>query len=74
MAENGDPSDAHLWVTEPTEQNLRTARAYVNGNGRRHIIVLGPAGPEWLVLGAAVVEDAGNRNAIHAAVFEVTLV
>ncbi|MHC4969500.1 MAG: PAS domain-containing protein, partial [Planctomycetota bacterium] len=74
VAENGDPSDAHLWVTEPTEQNLRTARAYVNGNGRRHIIVLGPAGPEWLVLGAAVVEDAGNRNAIHAAVFEVTLV
>jgi hypothetical protein len=72
LAQDGDPADAHLWVTESTEQNLQTARAY--GNGRRRIIVLGPAGPEWLILGAAVVEDAGNRNAIHAAVFEVTLV
>ncbi len=71
LAEDGDPSDAHLWVAEPTEQNLRKARAYVNGNGRRRIIVIGPADPEWFALGAVVVEDAGNRNAIHAAVFEV---
>jgi signal transduction histidine kinase len=72
LDQDGDPSDAHLWVTDPTTQNLRTARAYVNGNGRRRIIVLGPADPEWLVLGAVVVEDPANRNAIHAAVFEVT--
>jgi hypothetical protein len=34
--------------------------------------VLGPADPEWLVLGAVIVEDAANRNAIHSAVDEVT--
>ena len=26
LAEDGDPSDAHLWVTEPTEQNLQMTR------------------------------------------------
>jgi PAS domain S-box-containing protein len=72
LADDGDPSDSNLWVTEPTEQSLRTARAYANGNGRRRMIVLGPGDPEWLILGAVVVEDAANRAAIHAAVFEVT--
>ncbi|MHC4100534.1 MAG: PAS domain-containing protein [Planctomycetota bacterium] len=72
VAEDGDPSDAHLWVTEPTDESLRTARAYANDNGKRRIIVIGPADPEWLGLGAVVVEDAANRTAIHAAVFEVT--
>jgi acetaldehyde dehydrogenase (acetylating) len=72
LARDGDPSDTHLWVTEPTEQNLREARAFTGGNGARRIIVLGPADPEWRDLGAVVVEDATNRNAIHAAVDEVT--
>jgi len=72
LARDGDPSDSHLWVTEPTRQSLQTARAYANGNGRRRIIVLGPGDPEWLILGAVVVEDAANRTAIQTAVFEVS--
>jgi PAS domain S-box-containing protein len=71
-ARNGDPSDTQLWVTEANEQNLREARDFAGGNGAKRIIVLGPADPEWRKLGAVVVEDATNRNAIHAAVDEVT--
>ena len=72
LAEDGDPSDSHLWDTEPTEQSLQTARAYAHGNGKRRIIVLGSGDTEWLGLGAVVVEDAANRAAIHAAVLEAT--
>jgi PAS domain S-box-containing protein len=71
LAEDGDPSDSHLWVTEPTEQSLQMARTFASGNGKRRIIVLGAGDPEWLGLGAVVVEDASNRTAIQAAVFEV---
>jgi signal transduction histidine kinase len=72
LAEDGDPSDSHLWVTEPTERSLQAARTYASANGKRRIIVLGRGDPEWLGLGAVVVEDPANRTAIHAALYEVT--
>ena len=72
VAEDGDPRDSDLWVTEATGRNLAAARQFLTGQDHGQIIVLGSAGTEWTVLGAIVVEDASNLDAIKSAVCEVT--
>jgi PAS domain S-box-containing protein len=60
-----EPGDCALWVTDPTEEALRLARARRGGR----ILVLGPATPDWVALGAVVAEDPedfeGLRDRIH---------
>ncbi len=72
VAEDGDPRDSDLWVTEATDRNLATATQFLTGQDQGQIIVLGSAGTEWTVLDAIVVEDASNLDAIKSAVCEVT--
>ncbi len=74
IAEDGDPRNCAVWVTEATGKNLTTARQFLTGPERGQIIVLGSAGTEWSGLGAIVVEDVSNLDAIKTAVCEVTSV
>jgi signal transduction histidine kinase len=69
--ELGDPDGQRLWVTDPTAENLRIARRFSSDVNRR-VVVLGPAEPEWAELGAVVVEETQNLEAIRAAVRAVT--
>jgi len=71
VAGDGDPRQSDLWVTEASDTNLATARQFLTGQDRGQIIVLGPAGTEWGALGAVVVEDTSNLDAIKTAVCEV---
>lgn len=71
VAEDGDPRDSDIWVTEATHKNLTTARRFLTGQEQGQIIVLGSAGTAWTGLGAIVVEDASNLDAIKSAVCEV---
>ena len=72
VAEDGDPRDSDIWVTEATRRNLATAKRFLTGQDKGEIIVLGSAGSEWTGLGAIVVKDASNLDAIKSAVCEVT--
>jgi hypothetical protein len=67
----GDPDGPRLWVTEPTAENLRIARRLPPDVNRR-VVVLGTAEPEWAELGAVVVAETQNLEAIRAAVRAVT--
>ena len=67
----GDPHCPRLWVTEPTAENLRIARRLPPDVNRR-VVVLGTAEPEWAELGAVVVAETQNLEAIRAAVRAVT--
>ncbi len=71
VAGDGDPRQSDLWVTEASDTNLATARQFLTGQDQGQIIVLGPAGTEWGALGAVVVEDTSNLDAIKTAVCEV---
>lgn len=71
-AENGDPADSDVWVTEPTEENLAAARRFSAGTGQHRIITLGPAQADWIDLGAAVVEDPRNLAELRAVLHTVT--
>ncbi len=70
-AQNGDPADSAVWVTEPTEANLQTARRFASGSVHRRIITLGRTPTDWIDLGAAVVEDPGSFTALRSAVQEL---
>ena len=72
VAEDGDPRDSDIWVTEATGRNLATAKQFLTAQEQGQIIILGSAGTEWTRLGAIVVEDASNLDAIKSAVCEVT--
>jgi hypothetical protein len=72
LVEDGNPRDCDVWVTEPTADHLVTAQSFTSSNGGRRVIVLGPAAADWLVLGAVIVKDAGNLDAIKEAVCEIT--
>jgi PAS domain S-box-containing protein len=68
--DNGEAGGAALWITEPSAQNLETARRAYAGPAARRIIVLGAADDAWSSLGAVVVSDAENLDAIRSAVAE----
>ena len=70
-AQNGDPADSAVWVTEPTEANLQAARRFASGSVDRRIITLGYTPTDWIDLGAAVVEDPGSFTALKSAVQEL---
>jgi len=72
VAKDGDPRDSDIWVTEDSDSNLATARQFLTGHDQSRIIVLGSAGTEWTMLGAQVVEDVSNLDAIKSAVCDVT--
>ncbi len=72
VAGNGEPQDSDIWVTEPREGSLESARRFLADRSGRRIIALGPGGDAWTRLGAVVVEDAGNLHAIKSAVCEIT--
>ena len=65
------PDNGILWVTEPRPENLPGARAFLGGDPARRVIVLGEADGGWSGIGAVVVEDTEEleaiRNAIRAA-------
>jgi hypothetical protein len=69
--ELGDPDGKRLWVTDSTAENLRIARR-LSSDVNRRVVVLGPADPEWAELGAVVVEETQNLEAIREAVRAVT--
>jgi signal transduction histidine kinase len=69
--ELGDPDGKRLWVTDPTAENLRIARR-LSSDVNRRVVVLGPADPEWAKLGAVVVAETQNLEAIREAVRAVT--
>ncbi len=73
-AEDGEPADSFLWVTEPTADNLRTARRFSRARSGRQLVVLGPAGADWDRLGAIVVHDIRDLEAIRSAVRTVASV
>ncbi|MCZ6653478.1 MAG: PAS domain S-box protein [Planctomycetota bacterium] len=73
-AEDGQPADSFLWVTEPTADNLRTARRFSRARSGRQLVVLGPAGADWDRLGAIVVHDIRDLEAIRSAVRTVASV
>lgn len=64
--DDGELDGSRLWITEPTAQNLRTAKRFASGRDRR-IIVLGPAARGWTDLGAIVVEESKDLEAIRSA-------
>ena len=72
VAEDGDPRQSDIWVTEASAKNLSAARKFLTRHDQRRIIVMGSAGTAWTGLGAVVVEDASNLDAIKSAVCEVT--
>ena len=72
--EDGEPADSFLWVTEPTADNLRTARRFSRAQSGRQLVVLGPAGADWDCLGAVVVHDIRDLEAIRSAVRTVASV
>jgi PAS domain S-box-containing protein len=72
-AQNGNPDDSAVWVTEPTEANLPTARRFASGSVDRRIITLGRTPMDWIELGAAVVEDPRSLTALRSAVEELTV-
>jgi PAS domain S-box-containing protein len=72
VAGNGAPLECDIWVTDPAEGRLESARQFLADRAGRRIIALGPCGDAWSRLGAVVVEDAGNLHAIKSAVCEVT--
>jgi anti-sigma regulatory factor (Ser/Thr protein kinase) len=71
VAEDGDPGDCNIWVTEPEREYLPTARHFLTDHAQRRVIVLGSAPTAWAGLGAVVVEDSSNLDAIKTAVCEV---
>ena len=71
LAEDGDPRECDIWITEPQRKYLSTARDFLTDHAQRRIIVLGSAGTAWTELGALVVEDSSNLDAIKTAVYEV---
>ncbi len=72
VAGNSEPHDSDIWVTEPREGSLESARRFLADRAGRRIIALGAGGDAWTRLGAVVVEDAGNLHAIKSAVCEIT--
>ena len=72
VAEDGDPRQCDIWVTDASAKNLCRARSFLTHHDQRRIIVMGSAGTAWTGLGAVVVEDASNLEAIKSAVCEVT--
>ncbi|MHC4415141.1 MAG: PAS domain S-box protein [Planctomycetota bacterium] len=69
---DGEPRDSLLWVTEPTERNLRTAKIFTSGPSKRRVIVLGATDADWSRLGAKVVGDVGDLESIRSAVREIS--
>ena len=71
--DDGELDGSRLWITEPTAQNLRTAKRFASGRDRR-IIVLGPAARAWTDLGAIVVEESKDLEAIRSALRKMPLI
>ena len=72
VAEDGDPRQSDIWVTDASTKNLSMARSFLTRHDQRRIIVMGSADEAWTGLGAVVVQDTSNLDDIKSAVCEVT--
>lgn len=53
-AQDGEPGDAGVWLTDASAEALERARRFVGGEGSgRRVLVCGEAGEEWAQIGAA---------------------
>ena len=63
--EPGDPGDGNVWLTDATPDALRPAREFLEADARRGVLALGRGGPEWARLGAVVLDDPENFEALR---------
>jgi PAS domain S-box-containing protein len=70
VANGDDPSHSRVWITEPQPSALQSARQYVRADRRRRLVTFGPASDEWATLGACVIADVHDFDAIRRAVGE----
>ncbi len=66
----GDPGDANVWLTDATPEALRSARVFLQADQRREVLALGRGGPEWEQVGAIVLDDPENFEALRECVVE----
>jgi hypothetical protein len=71
MEANGKPEGGAVWFTEPSEQRLAAAQAFLQGNSGRAVIVIGDAPPEWHALPIKVIDRACKPSAIRAALSDL---
>jgi PAS domain S-box-containing protein len=62
--ESGAPGPSALWVTEPSPPAVQEARKYVR-ESKRQVLVLGKAPTEWSRLGAIIVDDPDDFEALR---------
>jgi signal transduction histidine kinase/PAS domain-containing protein len=69
-----DPADSRVWVTDGSKNRLATARSWLDADEDRRIMVLGAGTPDWVRLGAVVVDRPEDLDTICTAVGEITSV
>ena len=68
---NGKPEGGAVWFTEPSEQKLAAARAFLQGESGRAVVVIGDAPPEWHALPVKTIDRACKPSAIRAALADL---
>lgn len=69
-ASDGEIPESDVWITDPTDRNLETARVYLSRSARPQVIVLGDASASWTELGVTIVRSTEELSSIKAAVRE----
>lgn len=64
MVNGEDPGESRLWIVEPAAATIQAAKKYLRADRRRRVVAFGPAAEEWAALGALVIEDTSNFDAI----------
>jgi signal transduction histidine kinase len=72
--EPGDPGDGNVWLTDATPKAIQPARAFLEADPRRAVLALGLAGPEWERLGAVLLDDPENFEALRDCVVKAMFV
>lgn len=65
-------SDVSIWVTEPGQGRLDSAREFLRSGGRRSVIVVGEASAEWELSGVVRLNNVDSFEHIKRAVEEAS--
>lgn len=68
---NGKPDGGAVWFTEPSEQKLAAAQAFLQAEAGRAVVVVGDAPPEWLALPIKIIDRTCKPSAIRAALADL---
>lgn len=68
---NGKPDGGAVWFTEPSDQKLAAARAFLQDDESRAVVVIGDPPPEWHSLPIKTIDRTCKPSAIRAALAEL---